>query len=592
MSSDSLASASPFRVEKTAPGGSNVDQIQFGKLAERVEGSLTNFSVYAEPKQIPPGRVYVCPNNRDGSAPNVMSIHKGILGSIKHKGFDRRRPQAGICVMYTSTEGKRRLLEHNHRFTKGNPLLPQMFEDSGPLYGSLSCSHFNLALRCIKEGVQGPQGDLSKLLSDSKYLEDFVHGGHTWWVLQEEVPKDRQCDISTWKNQDQNENQQAHEVELLQTIRSVAEGCVKSSRSLKSLPLGDLSARAAKRNPTRQSAAAMMGYVKYYDSFVKDEQPHLVAELSDYHSAVVDPKEVTMPVAFFNALTTPEANLYLKTPFLRHYLVLTQYTTDKVRESETSNVAQFLEVRALENLAKKPDQVAPLEKLIADLRFKHLPVLEETLGSGRAARQELAVYIDLILRCLFSKPWPQNLLTKCPVATGKYSEAKVAALGVFWGGLLKIKYPDENLPEKLGLKEETRMEADQEDKGVDLEALRKLTRTSSTPSEPEPQKDLSTDLKRGDEVTVTTRTGVGVEDLLVEMVVVVVVVAMVVVGGVPGVGAAPSPSGGGEVPPCTLTPPGIAAAGGVEVIVAGVVVVVVVVVLIVGVTVLVVVAVV
>ena len=167
-------SGAGFKVDRKAPSD-KVDQLQYGKLAERVEAALTTFAVYPEPKQLPPGKVWVGVNNRDGSAPHVMSVHRGILGSIKQKGFDRRHPQTGICVEYTSVEGKRKLLEHNLRFTKGNPLLPQVLEDSGPLYGSLSSSHFNLALRCIKEGVQGPQGDLSMLVESSEYLKAFEH---------------------------------------------------------------------------------------------------------------------------------------------------------------------------------------------------------------------------------------------------------------------------------------------------------------------------------------------------------------------------------------------------------------------------------
>ena len=62
--------------------------------------------------------------NRDGAPPNVQHIHFKILKGFLEKGFDRTRPAVGICVKYLSEQGKKDLLEHNHRFTRGNKLLP------------------------------------------------------------------------------------------------------------------------------------------------------------------------------------------------------------------------------------------------------------------------------------------------------------------------------------------------------------------------------------------------------------------------------------------------------------------------------------
>ena len=53
-----------------------------------------------------------------------------------------------------SPQGRKKLLEHNHRFTKGNHLLPHANEEA--LYGSLACSHLSVALRCIQAGLPSP----------------------------------------------------------------------------------------------------------------------------------------------------------------------------------------------------------------------------------------------------------------------------------------------------------------------------------------------------------------------------------------------------------------------------------------------------
>ena len=146
------------------------------------------------------------------------------------KGFDRTRPAVGICVKYLSEQGKKDLLEHNHRFTKGNKLLPAVNEEA--LYGSLACSHLNMALRCIQAGLQSPVGDLQDLMDDTGNLKDVVLNGHKWWVLPETVPAERQVDISLWRNMDQQENQATHDIELLQSIRVTCDDVSKMNTKL------------------------------------------------------------------------------------------------------------------------------------------------------------------------------------------------------------------------------------------------------------------------------------------------------------------------------------------------------------------------
>ena len=74
------------------------------------------------------------------------------------------------------------------------------------MYGSLACTHLNLAFRAIKNGTPSPIGALADLMSNPT-LKEVVLNGHRWWVLPETVAKERQIDISLWSNQDQNENE-------------------------------------------------------------------------------------------------------------------------------------------------------------------------------------------------------------------------------------------------------------------------------------------------------------------------------------------------------------------------------------------------
>ena len=168
--------------------------------------------------------------------------------SFKVKGFDKRRAAVGICIMFTSEEGKRKLLEHNLRFSKGQKLLPPVPE--GAIYGSLACSHYNLALRCIGSNTSSPVGNLQELLESDPALKEAVQHGHRWWILPESVLDEAQVDISLWRNQDQNENQQAHEIEILGYIIAVAEDLSKKNRKVSQ---GDLVAAVARKNLPRRA---------------------------------------------------------------------------------------------------------------------------------------------------------------------------------------------------------------------------------------------------------------------------------------------------------------------------------------------------
>ena len=65
----------------------------------------------------------------------------------------------------------------------------------------------------------------------------------------------------------------------------------------------------------------------------------------------------------------------------------------------------------------------PLEKNIRKFRDTYIPMLANILGD-RLARLEVAVYIDLIIRCAFSKPWPATLEPQVKLPIGKFSNDK------------------------------------------------------------------------------------------------------------------------------------------------------------------------
>ena len=76
-------------------------------------------------------------------------------------------------------------------------LPPILSNHAGPWYASLSCSHLNMALRSISNGIPSPLCDLRTLL-EQKSLKNAVEHGHKWWILPETCPPETQVDIITW----------------------------------------------------------------------------------------------------------------------------------------------------------------------------------------------------------------------------------------------------------------------------------------------------------------------------------------------------------------------------------------------------------
>ena len=182
------------------------------------------------------------------------------------------------------------------------------------------------------------------------------------------------------------------------------------------------------------------------------------------------------------------------------HLTLTNSTLEKVRSHAFgASFACFLETSQLsQGLCKKPDQVLAVDNKIREVRNEYLPLLEKFL-SPRQARLEVQVFIDLILRCLLTKPWP-TFEKKLSLPAGKYSNEKVTLLGIFWASLVDLRYPDSQFSSSsclVGENTETQ-EAQQE---VNLEAIRTLKKSSSDAAAPE----ILPKLKRGYLVTVVRR---------------------------------------------------------------------------------------
>ena len=176
-------------------------------------------------------------------------------------------------------------------------------------------------------------------MEENAHLKEVVLNGHKWWILPETVELALQEDISHWRNMDHNDNQQTHEIEILQCIRATAETL---SQKRAKITQGDLVAFVSKRNPAKLSPGALQTLCKFYIQFLENDVLDIVGDLVDYHCHAVDPKELTISISYFQAVVSEES--LKKCPFSRLYLVMSQYTAEKVRaQAGGPSVSQFLD---------------------------------------------------------------------------------------------------------------------------------------------------------------------------------------------------------------------------------------------------------
>ena len=392
MSSPAASGSSPLAPKGGAlPKGSSAATV---RLAQRVEQALQQ-CINKEPKQIPPQRILVAVQNRNGTPPNVQHIHKMILKSFLVQGYDYSRPPVGICVEVKSAEGRKKLLDHNKKFQ--STLMAPIFAD-GVAYASIACTHLNTALRYLTSGKPSPAGDLSGLLEQQPNLKEAAEVGHKWWALPEDTDPQLLTDISQWRSQDQADNQVAHEMEVLQLVATSARPLAKQSEYV---AVKDIIAKASRQAAPKQSQVLIEILSKLYVSILASGSSELVGELIEFHSQEVNPSEITVSGKYFENLC--KQDIWQTLPFLRHYLILAQFTTEgSVARSVGPQLAWFLDVKSIDNLVKTKPDAKEAETLLKGFRERYLPALAPAMCAS-LAHIEVGHLAIAIVRTIFGK---------------------------------------------------------------------------------------------------------------------------------------------------------------------------------------------
>ena len=150
--------------------------------------ALRTYRIGKDPVRVDVRSCLVDPLNRNQTLMSGARVHN-LLRSILQAGFSEQKAQVGI-VLDISPERRPEVLAHNKKVCAGDPLLPNVEEDTA-LYTVLHTNHFTMIARCfvyqcrtipenMKLGITSPEGRLSLSLLEhvDQAFYNYVCNGH------------------------------------------------------------------------------------------------------------------------------------------------------------------------------------------------------------------------------------------------------------------------------------------------------------------------------------------------------------------------------------------------------------------------------
>ena len=146
------------------------------KTSQRVVATIAKFRMHDEPIHIEPDEIGADWTNRMGSTPNISIVHSVIATSLSKDGYDPSKPQIGLCRSFGGHGVLlEKLLQWNQSFSAGDARYP-FIHKAKMTYGSLACTHLNLAGRMFKQGMT-TMGGIHCSAEDQKPHAGFKHYG-------------------------------------------------------------------------------------------------------------------------------------------------------------------------------------------------------------------------------------------------------------------------------------------------------------------------------------------------------------------------------------------------------------------------------
>jgi len=203
------------------------------KLLEAFAASDMLYSMTVAPRQ-----VGLDPSNRDSMGVNAKEVHR-LMGEIATVGWSWPATAHAVCC--EAKPGDTSLQEYNGMLVKGLDLAPVL--PNTIWFGSLSCGHTNMALRCLGAAVpsscpllsEGGKLDLDKLWKRDPEFAKAATTGLKWRVLRAAVRERYPAVLSIIQaalNVAGNVQQKVHEVQGLQQLWTLATNYQKKGETV------------------------------------------------------------------------------------------------------------------------------------------------------------------------------------------------------------------------------------------------------------------------------------------------------------------------------------------------------------------------
>ena len=277
------------------------------KTSQRVAANLLHYRMNEEPIHVDCDEIGADWCNRMGSQPNILVCHQVLARSFKNDGYDPTKPQLGVCRCFKDDHAKlQKLIAWNETFNAGDDRFPPMNKDKMHK-GSLACTHVNMTGRMFKHGMTSRDGTRCTTEKNNP-LQELVRLGHKWHVLRSDTPDDVATEISTWFNSTNNSAQVSHEIEHIRGLQRV---CKKELETNKVMTLSTVVVKAMQDLKLKSQSSVLCHLARWV---TMQGCAEYVDKLCSYHSAEVNPNELTVNPALFGevAVSLPKNAVDIK----------------------------------------------------------------------------------------------------------------------------------------------------------------------------------------------------------------------------------------------------------------------------------------
>ena len=287
-----------------------------------------------------PRQIGVDPSNRDGYGVNAEDVH-ALRHDIACMGFSWKEVDKAICI--EEQPGQTQIEQFNMKMTESSELLPPVVPDS-IRYGSVSCSHTNMFLRCVGHGVKssdelvsvGGRLSVEHLAQRDREFARAVKEGLPWsvlsWRVRTAFPGLLNL-IQTARNASGQIARAEHEVQVMLRIQALANSEQKRT--------GNAPDWVAISKTVVRSRPPCAADVRELQVFVATcgggSTASFLDDLGSFHRQCVNSDLRVIRGAFYKGVA--ELSLVEDIPYFKIALLKAQYTCPKAKVNRSKECA-------------------------------------------------------------------------------------------------------------------------------------------------------------------------------------------------------------------------------------------------------------